>query len=87
MFHYNLFFQRSISLEDTICGRNSSVAANSLFMKERYPSYDLCDKPFTTMSIGVVGMSKDSLYVIEVHFILSMMIETSSRVLAKTLLS
>ena len=78
-----------MSPEAAICGSNSSVAANSLFRKERYPPYDLCDRPCTTMSIGVVSMSKESesQSVIEVQFILSTVIETSSQVLAKTLLS
>ena len=71
----------------TICGSNSSVAANSIFMNERYPPYDICYKPCTTMSIGVVGMSKESQSVSEVQFILSTVVETSSQVLAKTPLS
>ena len=71
----------------TICGSNSSVAANSIFMNERYPPFDICEKPCTTMSIGVVGISKESQSVSEVQFILSTVVETSSQVLAKTYLS
>ena len=67
-----------------ICSSNQSVSANRILMENRYPPYNVCQRPCTDMRLQLIllGRIKDKENIVK--FTLSTEIEKSSEIQAKS---